>query len=421
MDSREDSIANGSDGSDNSDGYSNIFTVFGSSDGSYDSITTESVDGRSFRHVDDVPNLGFVPDSGNSGSFDNISHTMIMKKIITVVVVCLGIVSALTFGLYYKHIFGGSDLLNDSKYTPALLTPDKCEKDISTTTVGKRICIPYTQKFTGYPSVIHVRQLSSQYLSAHQEFSVNVLSDTFVQNNGDWIINFNSSRTDQQFRFVLENATCDSIGIYEITIKYGDGNVTSFEFEIVLEEPKLKHSVNRINNSIHVHCEMTNTCQTSSIALIINNEESSRLIPDINDCSNHDKKSSSTISADAIIPVSRFSENQTISCVPFMTDPKLAANLTSTTGIPVCEGADCVPNCKDDPHGIAYFRDKHICNIFYQCSNGDMISQTCSPSTYWSHSECTCVHFNDGICDPKTYRFFQPVMSFEKCTNAPLF
>ncbi|CAG2220509.1 unnamed protein product [Mytilus edulis] len=175
-------------------------------------------------------------------------------------------------------------------------------------------------------------------------------------------------------------------------------------------EPQLNHSVTRYNDSIHVHCEMTNTCKTSSVALFLNDGESSRLIPVMNDCSNHDRKSSSKVSADAIIPTWRFSGNQTISCVPLMTDPELAANLTSTTGIPVCQGTDCVPNCKDNPHGIAYYGDKHICNIFYQCSNGEIVLQNCSSSTYWAQSECTCVHFDDDICDRKTYRFLKPVL-----------
>ncbi|CAC5405604.1 unnamed protein product [Mytilus coruscus] len=315
----------------------------------------------------------------------------------------------------------GLDNGNDpASFTQSPPIPDQCEKDISSATIGEQICIPYTQKFTSSPSSIHVRQLTSQYFNALEVFVVNVSSDNFVQQNGDWIVNFNSSRTDQQFRFMKEKATCDNIGIYEITLEYGDGNITSIEFEISLKDPKLQHSVTRINDSIHVHCEMRNTCKVKSLALLVNHGESSRLIPDINDCSNNDRNSSSTVSADAIIPVSRFSGNQTISCVPLMTDPKLAANLTSTMGIPVCGGGDCVPNCKDDPHGVAYFRDRHICNIFYQCSNGDMISQTCPLSTYWSHSECTCVHFNDEICDRITYRFFQPVTSFVKCTNASL-
>lgn len=78
---------------------------------------------------------------------------------------------------------------------------------------------------------------------------------------------------------------------------------------------------------------------------------------------------------------------------------------------------DCVPKCKDDPQGAAYFQDKHICNIFYQCSNGDIILQNCSNETSWSHSKCTCDHFDDEMCDRKTYKFFQPAMSFAKCTK----
>lgn len=83
---------------------------------------------------------------------------------------------------------------------------------------------------------------------------------------------------------------------------------------------------------------MTNTCKARYLDLIVNSGESSRLIPAKNECSNNDKKNSSTITADAIIPVSWFTGNQTISCVPLMTDHKLAANLTSTINIPVCEG-----------------------------------------------------------------------------------
>ncbi|CAC5405608.1 unnamed protein product [Mytilus coruscus] len=297
--------------------------------------------------------------------------------------------------------------------------PDKCENDISTATVGEQMCIPYTQKFTGSPSGIHVKQLSSQYLSALHGFSVNVSSDTFEQQNGGWIINYNSSRTDQQIRFMMGKAKCDSIGIYKITIEYGDGNVTSSEFEIKLKDPQLQQSVTRINDSIHVHCEMIKTCMASSLALFVNDEGSSRMIPDINVCSNNDKESGTTVSVDAIIPASWLSGNMTISCVPLMTDPKLAANLTSTTGIPVCEG-DCVPDCKDDPQGEAYFPDKNVCTNFYQCSNGKLVSQTCSLSTYWSTSECTCVHFDDEICHRDTNRFFKPLLSIEKCTNASL-
>ncbi|XP_076096462.1 uncharacterized protein LOC143067240 [Mytilus galloprovincialis] len=184
------------------------------------------------------------------------------------------------------------------------------------------------------------------------------------------------------------------------------------------DKPTLKHSINRINDSIHVYCEMKNNCKTISLNLFVNDGDSSRVIPTINDCSNPDRKSSSKIIAEAIIPVSWFSGNQTISCVPFMTDLQLAANLTSTMSIPVCEGDNCEPNCKDDPHSIAYFQDKHLCNIFYQCSNGDIFLQKCLNGTSWSHSKCTCVHFDNEICDTKTNKFFQPAMSFEKCAKS---
>ncbi|CAG2220506.1 unnamed protein product [Mytilus edulis] len=189
-----------------------------------------------------------------------------------------------------------------------------------------------------------------------------------MQQNEDWIFSFNSSRHNQQFRFVQEKATCDNVGKYEITIEYRSGNARYLD-------------------------------------LIVNIGKSSRLIPVINECSNNDKKNSSTITANAIIPAAWFTGNQTISCVPLMTDPELAANLTSTTGIPVCEGYDCEPNCKDDPQGIAYYGDKHFCSIFYQCSNGDMILQNCSAPTYWSHNVCNCVHFDNTICDRTTLRF----------------
>lgn len=103
-------------------------------------------------------------------------------------------------------------------------------------------------------------------------------------------------------------------------------------------DPQLKQIVTRINDNIHVHCEMTKTCMASSLALFVNDGGSSRLIPDIDVCSFTDKNSGTTVSADAIIHVSQLSENQTISCVPLMTNMELAANLTSTSGIPVCEG-----------------------------------------------------------------------------------
>ncbi|XP_063425990.1 uncharacterized protein LOC134709771 [Mytilus trossulus] len=281
------------------------------------------------------------------------------------------------------------------------------------------MCIPYTQKLTGSPSSIHVKQLSSQYVSALQGFLFNVSSDTFMQRNGDWIVNLNSSRPHQKLRFMMGKATCDSIGKYEISIEYDDGNVTSNKFEISLKDPQLQHSVTRIDDNIHIHCEMIKTCMASSLALFVNDGNSSRMIPNINVCSNNDQQSGTTVSVDAILGASWFSGNTTISCVPLITDSELAANLTSTTRIPVCEG-DCVPDCKDDPQGEAYFPDKNDCTQFYQCSNGQLVSQSCSPSTYWSTSECTCVHFDDKMCNRDTNKFLIPLLSIEKCTNASL-
>lgn len=114
--------------------------------------------------------------------------------------------------------------------------------------------------------------------------------------------------------------------------------LTDFYIFSFITDSKLEQRVTRINNTIHVYCGMMKTCKASSLALFVNDGNSSRMIPNINVCSNNDEESGTTVSADAKIPASRFSRNQTISCVPLMTDPELAANLTSTTGIPVCEG-----------------------------------------------------------------------------------
>ncbi|XP_076095329.1 uncharacterized protein LOC143066215 [Mytilus galloprovincialis] len=321
----------------------------------------------------------------------------------------------LSLFLIFVHVAGSKKETPDDPPTPSLFV-DKCENDISTATVGEPICIPYTQQFTSNPSGIQVKQVSSQYFSALPSFSINVSSDTVSQKNEDWIVNFNISRPDQQLRFIKENATCDSIGIYEITIESDDGNDTSFEFEIRFQDPQLEQSVTRLNDKVFVHCEMKKTCMASSLALFVNDKGSSRLIPDIDVCSFTDKNSGTTVSADEVIHVSQLSENQTISCVPLMMNMELAANLTSTSGIPVCEG-DCVPDCKDDAQGEAYFPDKNDCTQFYQCSNGQLVSQSCSLSTYWSTSKCTCVHFNDEICNKDTN---SPLLSIEKCTNASL-
>ncbi|XP_052104381.1 uncharacterized protein LOC127737590 [Mytilus californianus] len=340
-----------------------------------------------------------------------------VRKWIIFVFMCVCVSGVAAWIVHNKY--GSDEEIIYEATTPSPLNLGKCENDITTATVGEQICIPYTQNFTSNPSGIHVKQLSSQYFSALQSFSINVSSDIVLLKNGDWIVNFNSSRTDQQLRFMKENATCDSVGIYEITIEYDDGNVTFIEFEISLKDPQLMQRVTRINDNIHIHCEMIKTCMASSVALFVNNGKSSRLIPNIDVCSSNDKNSGTTVSVDAIIPVSQFSENQTISCVPLMTDMQLAANLTSTSGIPVCEG-DCVPDCKDDPQGEAYFPDKDDCTNFYQCSNGKLVSQTCSLSTYWSTSKCACVHFDDEICNRDTNSFFKPLLSIEKCTNASL-
>ncbi|XP_076095328.1 uncharacterized protein LOC143066214 [Mytilus galloprovincialis] len=147
--------------------------------------------------------------------------------IIIFVCSCLSVVAA----LIVQNEYGSKKETPDDPPTPSLIV-DKCENDISTKTVGEPVCIPYTQQFTSYPSSIQVKQVSSQYFSALPSFSINVSSDTVSQKRKDWIINYNISRPDQPLRFMKENATCDSIGTYEITIEYDDGNVTSFEFEI---------------------------------------------------------------------------------------------------------------------------------------------------------------------------------------------
>ncbi|XP_071165344.1 uncharacterized protein [Mytilus edulis] len=338
-------------------------------------------------------------------------------RIFVLTMIISGCVSGVAAWIIHNNYFLGLNETPPPKKDNLLDFPDKCDSNISSVTVGEPICITLTEEFTSSPSRIHVRQMSSQYLGSLQSFSVNVSIDPFVQHNEDVIIGYNSSRTNKEFRFALKKATCDNVGKYNITFEYSDGKVKSLKWKFRLEEPTLKHSVNRINDSIHIRCEMKNNCKTGSLNLFVNDGDSSRMIPTMNDCSIPDRKSSSKIIAEAIIPLSWFSGNQTISCVPLMTDQKLAANLTSTMGIPICEGDSCKPNCEDDPYGIAYFQDKHLCNIFYQCSNGDIFLQKCLKGTSWSHSKCTCVHFDIAICDWKTFKFFQPAMSFEKCTK----
>ncbi|VDI45015.1 Hypothetical predicted protein [Mytilus galloprovincialis] len=407
--------------------YSVVFSDNGlsSSDGSerYDTIPEEYCNQGFGGDVEDpsqVTSTGSENPGNNIIEYEQTIYCRLkrsLKTLTTLGIIGLCIIAVAIWIFHNKYYFGldnANDPASAIKSTPI---PGQCENKMSTTKIGEQICISYTstQRATSSPSSIQVQHMTSQYFNALEVFKVNVSSNNFVQQNGDWKVYYNSS--DQQFRLFKEKATCDNMGNYTITIKYDDGNTTSHEFEINLEDPKLQQRVTRINDSIYVHCEMTNTCKARYLDLIVNSGESSRLIPAKNECSNNDKKNSSTITADAIIPVSWFTGNQTISCVPLMTDHKLAANLTSIINIPVCEGDGCLPNCKDDPQGAAYFQDKHICNIFYQCSNGDIILQNCSNETSWSHSECTCVHFNDDICDKKTFRFFQPAMSFAKCTK----
>ncbi|CAG2231381.1 unnamed protein product [Mytilus edulis] len=358
----------------------------------------------------------YLPSPPKIVSIQSSSKKCNWRKWIIIIFVCscLSVVAA----LIVQNEYGSKKETTDDPPTQSLVV-DKCENDISTATVGEQICIPYTQKFTRRPSGIQVEQVSSPYFSALSSFFIKVSSDTFSQKTGDWIVNFNISRPDQQLRIMKENATCHSAGIYKITIKYDDGNDTSFKFKISFKVPQLEQIVTRLNDKVFVHCEMKKTCMASSLALFVNDKGSSRLIPDIDVCSFTDKNSGTTVSADAIIHVSQLSENQTISCVPLMMNMELAANLTSTSGIPVCDG-DCVPDCKDNPQGEAYFPDKNDCTQFYQCSNGQLVSQSCSPATYWSTSKCTCVHFNEDICNKDTYRFLSPLLSIEKCTNASL-
>ncbi|XP_063425991.1 uncharacterized protein LOC134709772 [Mytilus trossulus] len=294
-------------------------------------------------------------------------------------------------------------------------SPDKCDNDISTATIGEPICIPFTQKFTVNPSRVNITQKSSQYCIALQGFSVNVSSDIFVRQIGDWIIYFNSSRTYQQFRFVKKTATCDSIGIYELSLYNGVDNLTPFEFTIRLKDPTLQQSVTRIYGFIHVHCEMTANCIASSLVLVVNNEPTSKELPDTNVCSNNDMMGGTKLAVDETFRISKLSVNQTISCVPVMKNIELAANLTSTTTVPFCEGDDCVFGCKEESQSISYYSNIDFCDRFYQCSNGILVSHSCGNGTYWSPSECNCDHFDGAICDQKTKRFSKPVTS-KKCS-----
>lgn len=120
---------------------------------------------------------------------------------------------------------------------------------MSTANIGEQICISYTstQTATSSPSSIQVRHMTSQYFNALEVFKVNVSSDSFVQQIGDWIVYYNSS--DQQFRLFEEKATCDNMGNYTMNIKYDDGNTTSHEFEIYLKGNYILYIDNNIKKN----------------------------------------------------------------------------------------------------------------------------------------------------------------------------
>ncbi|VDI47873.1 Hypothetical predicted protein [Mytilus galloprovincialis] len=81
---------------------------------------------------------------------------------------------------------------------------------------------------------------------------------------------------------------------------------------------------------------MTANCIASSLILDVNHEQPSKEVPDTNVCSYNDMTSGTKLSVDQTFHISKFSENQTISCVPVMKNIELAANLhlTSTTTLP---------------------------------------------------------------------------------------
>lgn len=83
---------------------------------------------------------------------------------------------------------------------------------------------------------------------------------------------------------------------------------------------------------------MTANCIASSLVLVVNHEQPSKEVPDTNVCSNKDRIGDKKLSVDKTFRISKLSENQTISCVPIMKNIELAANLTSTTTLPFCEG-----------------------------------------------------------------------------------
>ena len=330
------------------------------------------------------------------------------KALVIVVCICLSVIVAVVVTIVTKKNIGDPKTI-----TPEFLT-EKCNNQESVVSPGDRICIPYDDLHsTSRISHITIQQTSSAYSYNLFQFnmSVNSTVSNFTKSVHDWIVDYDISRIDQMLRLVQPKAYCSSTGNYSVILEYHDGFHTSFEFEVRMRDPQLHQNITFDDQEIHVHCELTGTCLPGSLAIYVNVDNSSFLVPDTNACSYNDKETGTMVSIQATIPSSMYTTYQSISCVPLMRNQELAENLTNTKQI--CLGPECKPNCKDASATNMYYPNSVYCDKYYQCSNGEAIEKPCSNGTYWESSKCTCDHYNATICD--TNKRITPLRTLNPC------
>jgi hypothetical protein len=62
-------------------------------------------------------------------------------------------------------------------------------------------------------------------------------------------------------------------------------------------DPQLHQNITFDDQEIHVHCELTGTCLPGSLAIYVNVDNSSFLVPDTNACSYNDKETGTMVYA----------------------------------------------------------------------------------------------------------------------------
>ena len=115
---------------------------------------------------------------------------------------------------------------------------DPCVDRDAPVSIGGRACVaPIESDISTIRSItnIYIRQLSSKYGNEIFIYINTTGTVAILQHFGDWLVDFNITRSDQMLRLVQLNVTCRSIGPYILTVEYDNLENKSFAFNLTAQ------------------------------------------------------------------------------------------------------------------------------------------------------------------------------------------